>query len=82
MAYVQNNPEHTAAYTAEKTTVRLILSLKAACRLYYDQFDIKSAFVHEDYGYRNIVLIKRIQKFDGTMRPTGKKAGIRMKNVN
>lgn len=78
VAYFHYDPDNTAAYTAEKTTLRLLLALIAARWLYYEHFGIKSAFVHEDYAYRNPVLIKRPPKFDDTLRHPGETAGILM----
>lgn len=61
--------------------MRLLLALTAACRLHSDHFDIKSAFVHENYGYTKPVLIKQLPKFDGTLRHPGKPAGVLMRNI-
>ena len=66
------NPDHTAAPMADKTTIRLLLAVKAAYGLTAAHFDIKSAFTHETYKYDADVYVKQHPRFDGSYKHGGK----------
>ena len=78
---VHFDPAHTAAHTADKATIRLLIALSAAHGLPLDQLDIKSAFVHEKYGFKKPVYLRQHLRFDGSMAHPGSKAGILIKNI-
>ena len=66
------NPDHTAAPMADKSSIRLLLAIKAAHGRKAAHFDIKSAFTHEAYHYDADVYVKQHPRFDGTYRHEGK----------
>lgn len=77
---VHYNPEHTASHMADKTTVRLLLAIKAAANLPSEHFDIKTAFIHENYKHKNLVYVRQHARFDGSYSHPGK-GGQLIKNL-
>ena len=69
VANVHFNPQHTAAHTADKSVVRLLLALTASLQLKIEHFDIKSAFVVQ---VRKPVYIRQHPRFDGSFKHDGK----------
>lgn len=59
-------PEHTTAPLADKTTIQMLLAIKAAYGLIVEHFYIKSAYVHEDCKYGKKVYVRQHRRYDGT----------------
>lgn len=70
------DPSATAAYAADKATVRLVLATAANQSQPLNHFDITSAFTHEEYKFAKPVYIRQPRRFDGTLthpdRPIGR----------
>lgn len=78
--YIHFNPKQTASYIADKTTIRLLLSLKAALNFQVDHFDISSAYLHEKCRYILPVYVKQHPRFNSTLKHPGR-GGILIKNL-
>lgn len=81
IANMHFNPLHTAAPTADKSTIRLIFALAASRSMHMDHFDIKSAFIQERYRHDKPIYVKQHPKFDGAFMQPGMKGGILVKNL-
>lgn len=66
------NPQHTASYMADKTTVRLLFSLTSALNLSIDHFEITSAYIHEPYQHTKPVYVKQLSRFNGKLKHPGR----------
>ena len=66
--YTHFNPNHVTTYTAERSTIRAIMCLSATFNLKIEQFDISSAFLHEQYNHTTPVFIQQLPRFDGTYK--------------
>eukprot|EP00178_Gracilaria_changii_P019099 TRINITY_DN55565_c0_g1_i1.p2 TRINITY_DN55565_c0_g1~~TRINITY_DN55565_c0_g1_i1.p2 ORF type:complete len:242 (-),score=20.73 TRINITY_DN55565_c0_g1_i1:923-1648(-) len=62
------NPEQTASYNVDKTTTRVVLSLAAQHRLHLEHFDIKGAYLHEQFENHKPVYIRQPPRFDGSFK--------------
>lgn len=66
--HIHYDPDTTATFAEDKTTIRLILAHAAAHRLPLEHFDISSAFLHEDFEHTNPVFIRQHPSFNGSYR--------------
>ena len=66
------NPEHTTTYTADRTTQRLLIAIHATTNYPLEHFDIKSAYLHEQYQHTNPIYVKQMPLFDGSHKHQGK----------
>lgn len=66
------DPKHTATYTADRTTQRMLIAFHALMTLPLEHLDIKSAYLHERYASHKPVHFKQMPTFDGTFRHQGK----------
>ena len=65
------DPNHTTTYTADRTTQRLLIVIHAAKNIPLEHFDIKSAYLHEQYQHNHPIYVKQMQKFDGSYKHAG-----------
>lgn len=74
--HIHYDPDNTASYAADKSTIRTLLCLAAASGTPLRHIDISSAFTAERYAYEKPVYVRQIHQFDGTLkypdRPIGK----------
>ena len=52
------SPNHTATYTADRTTQRLLIAIHATTKYPLEHFDIKFAYLHEQYQQTNPIYVK------------------------
>ena len=62
------DPATTATFTADKTTIRLLLCHASAHRIPIEHFDITSAYLHEPFSHKTPVFIKQHPLFDGSLK--------------
>lgn len=72
---IHYDPSRTAAYSADKATIRLIFAIAAYNRQPTRHFDIQSAFTHESYNFENPVYVRQPRKFDGSLQHPDKPIG-------
>lgn len=80
-ANINFTPNHTAAHTADKSTIRLLFAVAASFRLKVSHFDIKSVFIHEQYDFEKPVFARQLPLFNGQYLHPGSKAGKLIKNL-
>eukprot|EP00737_Agarophyton_chilense_P005094 gb/GEZJ01007131.1/.p1 GENE.gb/GEZJ01007131.1/~~gb/GEZJ01007131.1/.p1 ORF type:complete len:118 (+),score=12.02 gb/GEZJ01007131.1/:44-355(+) len=65
--------KHTTTYTADRTTQRILIALHATHNMPMEHFDIKLAYLHENYQHTRPIYVKQMPKstahFD-TQAPT------------
>ena len=68
--HVHFDLEKTTTYMADKTTVRLLFAIAAACRLYIEHIDIKAAYLHEKFAHngKDTVYVRQHPRFDGSYK--------------
>eukprot|EP00171_Calliarthron_tuberculosum_P009878 IDg9878t1 len=64
--FVHYDPNDTAAYAADRTTIRLLLAMSVQLRLKRRHIDFTAAFLHERYAGPTPLFIKPIPNFDGS----------------
>lgn len=65
------DPKQTTTYTADRTTQRMLIAMHASQQLPLEHFDIKSAYLHEQYQHEKPIYVKQMSKFNGTFRHAG-----------
>lgn len=74
--HIHYNPEHTAAYAVDKTTLRVLYTIAASQQIPIAHLDIKSAFTAEACQHHKPVYIHQLPRADRTIthpnRPIGK----------
>lgn len=75
---VHFNPSDTAAYMADRSTIRLILALAACENKYLDHIDIDSAYLHEPYDDPTPLYVRQPERFDGSFKHPKKYGRLRL----
>ena len=65
------DPNHTTTYTADRTTQRLLIAIHATTKYPLEHFDIKSAYLHEQYQHTKPIYVKQMPRFDGSQKHEG-----------
>lgn len=73
------DPKCTSAPMVDRCATRMFVVHSVEKGWPMERFDIHSAFLHENYGYKKQVLIREMAKANGTFKH-GKKVGILVKN--
>lgn len=69
------DPDRTAAYAADKTSIRVLIAIAAAKRQPLRAFDISSAYTAEQYTHDRPVYVTQHPLFNGTMMHPNAKYG-------
>lgn len=75
------NPDKVSAYTAEKSSSRLIFAHARYYKQQLHHFDISSAFTHEPYDPEHTVYVRQMPLSDGSFAHPNCKYGILKKNL-
>ena len=67
-AHVHYDPEKTATYMADRTTVRTLFALAASRNMTIEHFNITGAYLHEAYQHEKKVFVWQPPRFDGTYK--------------
>ena len=67
---VNDDPEKTATYMADRATIRILFALSASRNMTIEHFDITGAYLHEKYQHKNKVFIWQPQRFHGSYKHT------------
>ena len=69
-ANIHYDPDSTTTYTADKTTVRLLLAIAATFEMQLDHLDITAAYLHGKFAQTGTekVYVKQFARFDGSMK--------------
>ena len=62
------DPAATTAHLTDKQTIRTVFAIIAQIGLQAEHFDITSAFKHEKYAHEQPIFVKKLARFDGTMK--------------
>lgn len=68
IAHKHYDPDKVSTHMADKSTARLVISLATAKKLSIKHIDIKCAFPHEDADPNYPIFVKKLPRFDGTLK--------------
>eukprot|EP00737_Agarophyton_chilense_P001219 gb/GEZJ01001361.1/.p1 GENE.gb/GEZJ01001361.1/~~gb/GEZJ01001361.1/.p1 ORF type:complete len:266 (-),score=12.80 gb/GEZJ01001361.1/:823-1620(-) len=63
---IHYNPKPTTTYSADRTTHRMLIALHARHQMPLEHFDIRSAYLHENYEHDRPIYVTQMPRFDGT----------------
>ena len=63
--HIHYDPEKTATYMADRTTVRTMFAIAASMNMKIEHFDITGAYLHEEYKHTKKVFIWQPPRFNG-----------------
>ena len=62
--HIHYDPEKTATYMADRTTVRTMFAIAASMNMKIEHFDITGAYLHEEYKHTKKVFIWQPPRFN------------------
>ena len=62
------DPEKTATYMADRTTIRTIFAIAASRNMEIEHFDISGAYLHEAYKHDKKVFVSQPKRFNGSYK--------------
>ena len=65
---IHYDPDKTATYMADRTTIRTLFALAASRQMVIEHFDISGAYLHEAYKHDKNVYVWQPQRFNGTYK--------------
>ena len=64
------DPEKTATYMADRSTIRTMFAIAASYNMQIEHFDITGAYLHETYQHNRKVFVWQPKRFDGSYKHT------------